>query len=116
MSGPFAAENLAHGSYCVASTLHFLTDSVVREWTWLPSFRLRNANGKEVEADFGMFARPSGFSHATSPFLILGECKSFNVFKAGDFAKARYMASLFPGPSFASQLSAKLSIRTRSRL
>ncbi|MCI0626245.1 MAG: hypothetical protein L0387_32145 [Acidobacteria bacterium] len=97
MIGPFAAEHFAHGAYCVASTLHFLVEEVVRESTWLPSFRLTNAEGKEVEADFGMFARPNRFSHATSPFLLLGECKSFNVFKAEDFAKARYMAKLFPG-------------------
>lgn len=97
VSGPFAAEHFAHGAYCVASTLHFLTEKVVGESTWLPSFRLTNAEGKEIEADFGMFARPNRFSNATSPFLIVGECKSFNVFKAEDFAKARYMAHLFPG-------------------
>ena len=71
VSGPFAAENFAHGAYCVASTLHFLTEKIVRESTWLPSFRLTNTDSKEIEADFGMFARPDRFSHATSPFLIL---------------------------------------------
>lgn len=97
VSGPFAAEHFAHGAYCVASTLHFLAEKVVGESTWLPSFRVTNAEGKEIEADFGMFARPNRFSNATSPFLIIGECKSFNDFKAEDFAKARYMANLFPG-------------------
>ncbi len=97
VSGPFAAEHLAHGAYCVASTLHFLVTRVVRETTWLPSFRLRNEQGIEIEADFGMFARPGPFSHATSPFLILGECKSFNVFRPEDFERARSMANLFPG-------------------
>jgi hypothetical protein len=97
VSGPFAAEHFAHGAYCVASTLHFLTDRVVSDSTWLPSFRLTNADGKEIEADFAMFGRPNRFSHATSPFLVLGECKSFNVFETEDFAKARYLASLFPG-------------------
>jgi hypothetical protein len=97
VSGPFAAEHLAHGAYCVASTLHFLVKMIVRESTWLPSFRLTDGQGKEVEADFGMFARPGRFSHATSPLLILGECKSFNVFKSEDFERARYLAALFPG-------------------
>ncbi len=97
VGGPFAAEHFAHGAYCVASTLHFLVKKVFDESTWLPSFRLTNAEGKAVEVDFGMFARPNRFSYATSPFLIVGECKSFNYFEAKDFAKARYMASLFPG-------------------
>jgi hypothetical protein len=97
VSGPFAAENFAHGAYCVASTLHFLTEKILGESTWLPSFRLVNEQGKEVESDFGMFARPNRFSHATYPFLILGECKSFGLFTSDDFAKARYLAEVFPG-------------------
>lgn len=97
VSGPFATENFAHGAYCVASTLHFLTDKIFRESTWLPSFRLTTEQGKEVESDFGLFARPNRFSNATLPFFILGECKSFNVFTSDDFAKARYLAEIFPG-------------------
>jgi hypothetical protein len=112
VSRPFAAEHFAHGAYCVASSLHFLVEKIVRESTWLPSFRLTNADDKQVEVEFGMFALPGSFSHATSPFLILGESKSFNVFNAEDFAKARYMAKLFPG---ALRRSAKLSRRVRSR-
>ncbi len=97
VSGPFAAENFAHGAYCVASTLHFLTDSIFNESTWLPSFRLKSEQGKEVEVDFGMFARPNRLTHATSPFLILGECKSFNLFTPDDFARLHHIADLFPG-------------------
>jgi hypothetical protein len=98
VSGPFATENFAHGAYCVASTLHFLMDKILSDsTTWLPSFRLIAEQGKEAESDFGIFARPSQFSNVTSPFLILGECKSFNLFTSDDFAKARYLAELFPG-------------------
>lgn len=97
VSGPFAAENFAHGAYCVASTLHFLSDKIFSESTWLPSFRLTSEQGKVVESDFGIFARPNRLTNATSPFLILGECKSFNLFTSDDFGKARYMADLFPG-------------------
>jgi hypothetical protein len=97
VSGPFATENFAHGAYCVGSTLHFLIDKILREVTWLPSFRLTAEGGKEAEADFGIFARPSRLSNATSPFLILGECKSFNSFTRDDFTKAHHLADLFPG-------------------
>jgi len=96
VSGPFAAENFAHGAYCVASTLHLLTEKIVTESTWIPSFRLIK-DGREVECDFGMFARPSRLSHATRPFLVLGECKTFGVFTSADFTKARYLAETFPG-------------------
>ena len=44
-----------------------------------------------------MLAKPSRFSHTSSPHLIIGECKSFNRFEARDFARAEEAASLFPG-------------------
>jgi hypothetical protein len=98
VTGPFAAANFAHGAYCVGSTLHFLTEKIFGDSiTWIPSFRMTNADGKEAESDFGIFARPSRFSNTSSPFLILGECKSFNLFASADFAKAHYLTDLFPG-------------------
>jgi hypothetical protein len=58
---------------------------------------MRAAGGKTFEADFGMFAAPSRFSHGTSPYMILGECKSFNRLTSRDFERAREAATLFPG-------------------
>jgi len=58
---------------------------------------MKDSAGKEFEADFGMLAAPSRFSHASSPHLIIGECKSFNRFEARDFARAEEAAALFPG-------------------
>jgi len=58
---------------------------------------MTNSADKEFEADFGMLAEPSRFSHASSPHLIIGECKSFNRFEARDFARAERAAVLFPG-------------------
>lgn len=58
---------------------------------------MRDAAGKEFEADFGMLAKPSRFSHTSSPHLIIGECKSFNRFEKRDFARAEEAANLFPG-------------------
>lgn len=97
VSGPFAAGNYAHGAYCVAAALHFLTKKVTRQSTWLPSFDMKGANGKKFEADFGMFAAPNRNSHTSSPHLILGECKSYNRFDEKDFARARESAKIFPG-------------------
>ena len=95
--GPFAAGHFADGAYCVATALHFLSEKIARQSNWLPSFRMRNKSGKELEADFGMLAAPGRFSHRSSPHLIIGECKSFNRFDEKDFARAREAAELFPG-------------------
>ncbi len=95
--GPFATGHFAGGSYCVATALNFLSDKVVRTSNWVTSFTMRNAAGKEFEADFGMLAAPSRFSHTSSPYLIIGECKSFNRFEQKDFSRAEQAATLFPG-------------------
>src|SRR5580692_3184187 len=95
--GPFAAGHFADGAYCVATALHFLSERIARQSNWLPSFKMRNESGKELEVDFGMLAAPSRFSHRSSPHLIIGECKSFNRFEEKDFARARQAAELFPG-------------------
>jgi len=95
--GPFAAGHFADGAYCVAAALHFLSEKIVRQSNWIPSFKMRNESGNELEADFGMLAAPSRFSHRSSPLLIVGECKSFNRFEEKDFTRARRAAALFPG-------------------
>jgi len=95
--GPFAAGHFADGAYCVATALHFLNEKIARKSNWLPSFTMRNKSDKELEADFGMLAAPTRFSHRSSPHLIIGECKSFNRFEQKDFARARQAAELFPG-------------------
>lgn len=95
--GPFTTGHLAGGAYCVATALNFLSENVARESNWVPSFTMRDAAGKEFEADFGMLAAPSKFSHISSPHLIIGECKSFNRFEQRDFARAEQAATLFPG-------------------
>jgi hypothetical protein len=95
--GPFTTGGFAGGAYCVGAALNFLTEKVAREANWVPSFTMRDAAGKEFEADFGMLAKPSRFSHTSSPHLIIGECKSFNRFEKRDFARAEEAANLFPG-------------------
>jgi len=95
--GPFTTGGFAGGAYCVGAALNFLIEKVAREANWVPSFTMRDAAGKEFEADFGMLAKPSRFSHTSSPHLIIGECKSFNRFEERDFARAEEAANLFPG-------------------
>jgi hypothetical protein len=97
VSGPFATENYAHGSYCVAAAIRYFTEKNKRRATYIPSFQMKDAQGKELEADFGMFVAPSHWDHDTAPYLILGECKSFNKLEAKDFARARALANTFPG-------------------
>jgi len=95
--GPFAVENFAEGSYCVAATLRFLSEEVASSCSWIPSFNLTGSGAKAAEADFGMFLRQNVFSHVRGPLLVLGECKTFGVFEKRDFRRARNLARLFPG-------------------
>ncbi|MGA7848397.1 MAG: hypothetical protein WCA13_04755 [Terriglobales bacterium] len=95
--GPFTTGHFGGGAYCVATALHFLSEKIARTSNWVPSFTMRNAVGNEFEADFGMLAAPSRFSHRSSPQLIIGECKSFNRFEQRDFKRAEEAADLFPG-------------------
>lgn len=97
VTGPFATGHYAHGAYCVANALHFLSEKIARQSSWIPSFEMRDSKGNAFEGDFGMLAAPSRFSHTSSPHLILGECKSFNRFEEKDFVRARVAAKLFPG-------------------
>jgi hypothetical protein len=97
VSGPFAAENYAHGSYCVAAALRYFTEKNKRRATYIPSFQMKDTQGKELEADFGMFVAPTHLDHDTAPYLVFGECKSFNRLEAKDFARARALAKAFPG-------------------
>jgi hypothetical protein len=95
--GPFATYGYAKGSYCVASALQFLDDKIAFKSSWLPSFEMLKDGKPEFEADFGMFVLPGATSHISTPYLILGECKSYDRFDEKDFARARKAAKLFPG-------------------
>ena len=95
--GPFTTGGFAGGAYCVAAALNFLADKIARNSNWVPSLIMRNAAGQQFEADFGILMKPGWFHHTSSPYLFLGECKSFNRFEERDFARAKQAASLFPG-------------------
>lgn len=97
VSGPFAAENFAHGAYCVAAALRFFLKDRRRSMTWIPSFEMKAESGEALEADFGAFLAPGRFDLDTAPYLILGECKSFNRLEPQDFKRARALANAFPG-------------------
>jgi hypothetical protein len=96
--GPFAAGHFAHGAYCVAAALHFLSEKVSEKANWIPSFTMqKNTAAEGFESDFGMLVPPGRTTHRATPHLIFGECKSFNRFDNSDFARARATAKLFPG-------------------
>lgn len=96
--GPFATANFAHGAYCVATALHFIEEKIAhRRSTMIPSFEMKKNGQSEFEGDFGAFVAPSAINPITSPYLMLGECKSFNRFEEKDFERARKAAELFPG-------------------
>ena len=80
--GPFAVENYAAGSYCAAMALQFLAEEVAAASTWIPSFQMSRAD-MSCEADFGMFLRPTPFSHVKGRFLVFGECKTRSRLKTG---------------------------------
>jgi hypothetical protein len=44
-----------------------------------------------------MFIAQGAMSHISTPYLVLGECKTFDRFVAKDCARARKAAQLFPG-------------------
>jgi len=95
--GPFATYGYAKGSYCVAMALQFISDKIAFKASWIPSFHMLKGGKQEFEADFGMFVEPGASSHISTPYLIFGECKSYDRFGEKDFARARKAAQLFPG-------------------
>jgi hypothetical protein len=98
VTGPFAAENYAHGSYCVIAAMNLLCHDEQRKATWITSFEMihKDDKTKKFEADFGMFIKPTIAVKSASPAFVLGECKSFNTFEDQDFKRARQAMQLFP--------------------
>jgi hypothetical protein len=95
--GPYAVENYAHGGYCVALALRFFMEGFAAA-SWIPSFTIKGISRSiEMEADFGMFWQESRFTRASEPYLIVGECKTFDMFKSSDVARMRELGKSFPG-------------------
>ena len=97
VTGPFATARYAHGAYCVAAALQFLDEKIAYRSSWLPSFEMVKNGVPQFEADFGMFVGPGATDLITSPYLIIGECKSFNRFEKKDFERAQKAAEMYPG-------------------
>jgi hypothetical protein len=99
VTGPFAAENYAHGSYCVIAAMNLLCHDEQRKATWITSFEMvrKDEKTRKFEADFSMFIEPTIAVRSASPAFVLGECKSFNRFEDQDFKRARHAMQLFPG-------------------
>jgi hypothetical protein len=99
MSGPFAAENFAHGSYCVICAMTLQCKDERTRATLITGFEMKSKDekGKPFEADFSMFIEPSFSTQTSSSAFVIGECKSFNRSDNGDYARARQAMQLFPG-------------------
>jgi hypothetical protein len=99
VSGPFAADKFAHGSYCVIAAMNLLSHDSRHSATWIPSFEMVNKEDKKkkFEADFSMFIEPTFSSKSSVPAFVIGECKSFNTFEDRDYERARQAMDLFPG-------------------
>lgn len=94
--GPFAARGHAHGAYVVAAAIRIFRElSTTPRTTWIPSFTLKRTGG-EVEADFGVLWQ-SGGAQPKRPQLVLGECKTFDMFEAKDIVRMKRLAAAFPG-------------------
>lgn len=60
------------------------------------SFMAKAPNKVDIEADLAMFWQESLFGEKKDG-LLFAECKMYNKFVANDFARMRYLASMFPG-------------------
>ena len=95
--GAFSVENYAEGGYCVALSLRLLGNLMNAQYTWIPSFTLKQAQGLDLgEVDFALFGR-TAILHHDAPYLILGECRTYGKFQAKDVRKMRERAKAFPG-------------------
>lgn len=94
--GPFSVENYAYGGYCAALAIRFLADPLSAKVTWVPSFKIRNHQIGELEADFGMFLSQGRIGTGV-PNLIFGESKTYNEFTKRDVDRMQQIANAFPG-------------------
>jgi hypothetical protein len=94
--GPFSIPDFAKGSFTVALALRFLAMLGHGDICFAPPFLLKTHAHRELESDLGAFLQPDILGRQC-PFLILGECKSFNRFEQGDIARLSRLARAFPG-------------------
>lgn len=95
--GAFSVENYARGSYCVVLAIRFLSSTMESSTTWVPSMKLKNQKGVDLEFDFGMWRR-SNRSRENETNLVFGECKSFfDKFESKDIRRMKGLAQQFPG-------------------
>ncbi|MFQ5903429.1 MAG: hypothetical protein ACE5JO_07045, partial [Candidatus Binatia bacterium] len=93
--GPFSLPKQASGVYSVLLTLRFFSQLLHGGTTPIMSFRAKK-NGKEIEADLGLFFQELRFGSPKTE-LIFAECKTYNKFQKDDAEKMRYLADQFPG-------------------
>lgn len=93
--GPFGIENYAQGAYAVVLALRFfILQFHSPEVMWITSTELKSDSRSELEVDFAIWHRDALTPHVS---LLIGEAKSFGIFKNKDFENARSLASAISG-------------------
>jgi uncharacterized protein (DUF983 family) len=116
-NGPFAVENFAHGAYCVGLALQFIQEKIADRATWVPSMCIKDEAGTELEVDFAMFLKPRILSQIAEPFVVFGECKTFDEFKRKDIARMADLGKRFPGSVLCfATLNSKLTTQERNAI
>ncbi len=112
--GPFSVSNYGQGAFCVALALRFFA-TMSGDMSWWPSVEITVA-GQRREIDFGLWYQDHAVSRR-QPYLVLGECKTFDRFRQKDVARARILGTLFPGSVLVfATLREQLDADERSRL
>ena len=96
--GSFSSPKQARGAYTVLLTLRFFSESIWLGGAVSPlmSFKAKNGNKEEMEADLALFFQASKFADS-KPEVIFAECKSFNDFEETDVDKIGKLGKAFPG-------------------
>jgi len=95
-AGALSIPDYCQGSYCVVLALRLFSRTMHASTTAIPSFILKSRDGRELEADFGVFYRNNAWFDR-EPYLMFGECKTFERFAAKDVRRMRELGSRFPG-------------------
>ncbi len=97
-AGPFSIRGHADGAYCVLLSIDFFESFRLGSIETTPalSFRAKDPDGNELEADFGLLWQESSFRGVVEG-VVFGECKTFGLFERKDFQRMKKLAKEFPG-------------------
>lgn len=97
-AGPFSIRGYADGAYTVLLSINFFDGFRLHTIKTTPalSFRAKDKQRVELEADFGLLWQETSFRGVVEG-IVFGECKTFGVFERRDFQRMTRLARQFPG-------------------